>query len=55
MTRLYLGKVSAVLGGLRRMQHTSDEAAQAIANSEHISTSTGGESTIASSVMGAIH
>jgi hypothetical protein len=32
MTRLYLGKVSAVLGGLRRMQPTSDEAAQAIAN-----------------------
>ena len=32
MTRLYLGKVSAVLGGLRRMQPTSDEAAQAMAN-----------------------
>src|SRR5215510_14888585 len=32
MTRLYLGKVSAVLGGLRRMQPTSDEAAQALAN-----------------------
>ena len=32
MTRLYMGKVSAVLGGLRRMQPTSDEAAQAIAN-----------------------
>jgi hypothetical protein len=32
MTRLYVGKVSAVLGGLRRMQPTSDEAAQAIAN-----------------------
>jgi len=32
MTRLYLGKVSAVLGGLRRMQPTSDEAAQAITN-----------------------
>jgi uncharacterized protein UPF0236 len=32
MTRLYLGNVSAVLGGLRRMQPTSDEAAQAIAN-----------------------
>ena len=30
MTRLYLGKVSAVLGGLRRMQPTSDEAAQAL-------------------------
>ena len=27
-----MGKVSAVLGGLRRMQPTSDEAAQAIAN-----------------------
>jgi hypothetical protein len=32
MTRLYLGKVSAVLGGLRRMQPTSDDAAQTIAN-----------------------
>jgi hypothetical protein len=32
MTRLYLGQVSAVLGGLRRMQPTSDEAAQTIAN-----------------------
>jgi len=32
MTRLYLGNVSAVLGGLRRMQPASDEAAQAIAN-----------------------
>jgi hypothetical protein len=32
MTRLYLGKVSAVLGGLRRMQPMSDEAAQAITN-----------------------
>jgi hypothetical protein len=32
MTRLYLGKVSAVLGGLRRMQPTSDEAAQVLAN-----------------------
>jgi hypothetical protein len=32
MTRLYLGKVGAVLGGLRRMQPQSDEAAQAIAN-----------------------
>jgi hypothetical protein len=32
MTRLYLGKVNAVLRGLRRMQPTSDEAAQAIAN-----------------------
>ena len=32
MTRLYVGKVSAVLGGLRRMQPTSDEAAQVIAN-----------------------
>ncbi|MEE8292052.1 MAG: ISKra4 family transposase [Candidatus Tectomicrobia bacterium] len=32
MTRLYLGKGSAVLGGLRRMQATSDEAAKAIAN-----------------------
>jgi hypothetical protein len=32
MTRLYLGRVSAVLGGLRRMQPTSDDAAQAIGN-----------------------
>jgi len=32
MTRLSLGQVSAVLGGLRRMQPTSDEAAQAITN-----------------------
>ena len=32
MTRLYMGRLSAVLGGLRRMQPTSDEAAQAIAN-----------------------
>jgi hypothetical protein len=32
LTRLYLGKVSTVLGGLRRMQPTSDEAAQMIAN-----------------------
>ena len=32
MTRLYRGKVSAVLGGLKRMQPASDAAAQAIAN-----------------------
>ncbi len=32
MTRLYLGKVSLVLGGLQRMQAQSDEAAKAIAN-----------------------
>ena len=32
MTRLYLGKVSAVLGGLKRMQPTSEETAKAIAN-----------------------
>jgi hypothetical protein len=32
MTRLYLGKVAAVLGGLRRMQATSEEAAKALAN-----------------------
>ena len=32
LTRLYLGKVAAVLGGLRRMQATSDEAAKAMAN-----------------------
>lgn len=32
LTRLYLGKVAAVLGGLRRMQATSEEAAKAIAN-----------------------
>ena len=32
LTRLYLGKVAAVLGGLRRMQAASDEAAKAIAN-----------------------
>ena len=32
MTRLYLGKMSAVLGGLRRMQPASEEAAQTIAN-----------------------
>ncbi len=32
LTRLYLGKVAAVLGGLRRMQATSNEAANAIAN-----------------------
>jgi len=32
MTRLYLGKVGVVLGGLRRMQAQSDEAAKAIAN-----------------------
>jgi hypothetical protein len=32
MTRLYLGKVNAVLGGLRRMHPMSDEAAQVIAN-----------------------
>jgi hypothetical protein len=32
MTRLYLGKVAAVLGGLRRMQPLSDEAAKAISN-----------------------
>jgi hypothetical protein len=32
MTRLYLGKVGLVLGGLRRMQAQSDEAAKAIAN-----------------------
>ena len=32
MTRLYVGKVSAVRGGLKRMQPTSEEAAQAIAH-----------------------
>ena len=32
MTRLSLGQVSAVLGGLKRMQPASDEAAQAFAN-----------------------
>jgi Uncharacterised protein family (UPF0236) len=32
MTRLYLGKVGLVLGGLQRMQAQSDEAAKAIAN-----------------------
>jgi Transposase len=32
MTRLYLGKVGVVLGGLQRMQAQSDEAAKAIAN-----------------------
>lgn len=32
MTRLYVGKVGRVLGGLRRMQASSDEADQAIAN-----------------------
>lgn len=32
LTRLYLGQVGAVLGGLRRMQPTCDEAAKAIEN-----------------------
>jgi Uncharacterised protein family (UPF0236) len=32
LTRLYLGQVGAVLGGLRRMIPTSDEAAKAIEN-----------------------
>jgi len=32
MTRLYMGKVGSVLGGLRRMQAQSEEAAKAIAN-----------------------
>ena len=32
MTRLYLGKVGQVLGGLKRMQAQSDEAAKAMAN-----------------------
>jgi hypothetical protein len=32
LTRLYLGKVGVVLGGLKRMQAQSDEAAKAIAN-----------------------
>src|SRR5918992_1540624 len=32
LTRLYLGQVGAVLGGLRRMQPTSEEAAKAIDN-----------------------
>lgn len=32
LTRLYLGQVSAVLGGLRRMKPRSNEAAQALAN-----------------------
>jgi hypothetical protein len=32
LTRLYQGQVGAVLGGLRRMQPTSDEAAKAIDN-----------------------
>ena len=42
MTRLYVGKVSVVLGGLRRMQPTSDEAAQVIANGwEYLNTHRG--------------
>ena len=32
MTRLYLGKVGLVLGGLKRMQALSDEAENAMAN-----------------------
>lgn len=32
LTRLYLGKIGAVLGGLKRMQATSEEAQQAITN-----------------------
>lgn len=32
LMRLYLGKISAVLGGLKRMQATSEEAQQAISN-----------------------
>ena len=32
LTRLYVGKVGAVLGGLGRMQGISEEAAKAIAN-----------------------
>jgi hypothetical protein len=32
LTRLYLGKMGAVLGGLKRMQATSQEAQQAISN-----------------------
>jgi hypothetical protein len=32
LTRLYVGKIGAVLGGLGRMQGTSEEAAKAIAN-----------------------
>jgi hypothetical protein len=32
LTRLYLGQVGQVLGGLRRMQPTSDDARQAIDN-----------------------
>src|SRR5438046_6271522 len=32
MTRLYMGKVGSVLGGLRRRQVQSEEAAKAIAN-----------------------
>ena len=32
LTRLYLGKIGQVLGGLRRMQPTSDEALKAIDN-----------------------
>ena len=32
LTRLYMGKVGAVLAGLQRMRPTSDEAAKAIAN-----------------------
>jgi Uncharacterised protein family (UPF0236) len=32
LTRLYMGHVGAVLGGLRRMQPTSEEAAKALAN-----------------------
>jgi hypothetical protein len=32
LTRLYRGKVGAVLAGLQRMQPTSEEAAKAMAN-----------------------
>ena len=54
MTRLYLGKVGVVLGGLRRMQAQSDEAAKAIANCWDYLNEHRGRTPIASSAAGAI-
>jgi hypothetical protein len=54
LTRLYLGKISAVLGGLGRMRATSEEAPQAISKPGRFCTNIGVEPTISSFVEGAI-
>jgi hypothetical protein len=54
LTRLYMGQVGTVLGGLRRMQPTSAEALKAIDNCGSISMTIGAGLTTASFAAGAL-